>query len=99
VSALLFIARSHSLRNTTTVYNVKDRDILKTNVVVRKICDMYKVNPSKIDILKSSSSEKEIKPTTRENEINSIGWKPKYNFTEGLKLTLNWYNHYFNKLF
>ena len=99
VSALLFVARSHSIKNTYTVFHVKDRNILKTNVVVRKICDMYKVNPSKIDILNSSSSEKEITPTTRENEIDSIGWKPKYNFTEGLKLTLNWYNHYFNKLF
>ncbi len=98
VSALLFIARTHSVKNTTKVYNVKDRDVLKTNLVIKTICKMYEVDSNKIDILNSSSSEKEVTPTIRENEIDNIGWKPMYNFREGLKLTLDWYNNYYDNV-
>ena len=50
-----------------------------------------------MEIINNSIDEKEALETSRVNEIDSMGWAPHYNISEGIKLTLQWYKNYFGK--
>ena len=98
VSALLFVARLNFVKNNAVVYNLKDRDILKTSDLVKMIGKLYNNGIINMDIINNSFDEKEVIATSRENEIDSLGWTPQYNISEGIKLTLKWYKNYFDKV-
>jgi len=52
-----------------------------------------------MEIINNSIDEKEALETSRVNEIDSMGWAPQYNISEGIELTLEWYKNYFEKVY
>ena len=64
-------------------YNIATNDILTQEQVVKKICGFFPVSPRYVE------REKPIHEIKSQSMVCSkFGWKPKYSFEEGIKLTI-----------
>lgn len=74
------------------IYNIATDDILTQEQVVKKICNYFPLTPK---LVKRDRPLKEIqKQSVNWNKLQSLGWKPKFTFEEGIKQTIERFNKY-----
>ncbi len=72
------------------IYNISSKNELKNIVVVKKILKLLNVSEKQIEFVKDRLAH-DLRYSVNPKKVFKLGFIPKYNFDEGIKLTVDWY--------
>lgn len=71
------------------IYNISANNELKTIEIINQI--FYFMNKKGEIKIVDDRPGHDVRYSIKSDKVKSLGWKPQYNFSEALKITVNWY--------